>query len=103
MRAEYILKVEQDVCPQCRALEFILMATPEITGIKKVNIDHELTGELGEHFGTMDKFVDHYGIMGTPTLLFLDADFNELGRIVGAKGITPDYIREKLQEQNIEL
>jgi thiol-disulfide isomerase/thioredoxin len=90
-----ILKIEADVCPQCKALDFILMATPEVK-VRKVNIDHELDIDLQERFGSVQEFIDMFDIMGTPTLLFLDENYNELGRLVGAKGITPEIIRDKI-------
>jgi thioredoxin 1 len=82
-----IVKIEADVCPQCKALDFILMATPEVNAVvEKVNIDRE----ENKHW------IDEFDILGTPTLLFLDDNGKELGRIVGAKGITPEIIREKI-------
>lgn len=88
-----VIKIEADVCPQCKALDFILMATPELNGIiEKVNIDRE----ENKHW------IENYNIMGTPTLLFLDGE-KEIGRIIGAKGISPDIIREKMKEFGIEL
>lgn len=90
-----IVKIEANVCPQCKALGFILMATPDINNeVEVVNIDKELP-EFLKHYETMDNFINSFGIMGTPTLLFLDDNYDqELGRLVGAKGITPETIRE---------
>jgi thioredoxin 1 len=88
-----VIKIEADVCPQCKALDFILMATPEVNAVvEKVNIDREEN----------KYYIQKYNIMGTPTLLFLDRE-KEVGRIVGAKGITPDYIREKIKEFGVQL
>lgn len=88
-----IVKVEANVCPQCKALDFILMATPDVQ-VEKLNIDNPIPEHLKKKFGTTQDFTDTYGIMGTPTLLFLDDDYDiELGRLVGAKGITPEDIR----------
>ncbi|MGG3561626.1 thioredoxin family protein [Neobacillus rhizosphaerae] len=88
-----IVKIEADVCPQCRALDFILMATPEVNAvIEKVNIDRDENKD----------WIEKYTIMGTPTLLFLDGE-RELTRLVGAKGTTPEIIREKVKEAEEKL
>lgn len=82
-----ILKFESDVCPQCKALDFILMATPDVNElVEKINIDREENKQ----------YIEQYDLMGTPTMIVLDDDGTELGRIVGAKGITPEILREKV-------
>lgn len=89
-----VVKIEADICPQCKALDYILMATPEVNAVvEKVNIDRDENKHL----------IDEYGIMGTPVLLFFDDDGKELGRIVGAKEVSPDFIREKVKEFGVQL
>lgn len=82
-----ILKFEADVCPQCKALDFILMATPDINElVEKINIDRDENKQ----------YIEQYDLMGTPTMIVLDDDGAELGRIVGVKGMTPEILREKV-------
>ncbi len=82
-----ILKFEADVCPQCKALDFILMATPDINElVEKINIDRDENKQ----------YIEQYDLMGTPTMIVLDDDGIELGRIVGVKGMTPEILREKI-------
>lgn len=82
-----ILKFEADVCPQCKALDFILMATPDINElVEKINIDRDENKQ----------YIEQYNLMGTPTMIVLDDDGIELGRIVGVKGMTPEILREKV-------
>ena len=53
---------------------------------EKINIDREENKQ----------YIEQYDLMGTPTMIVLDDDGTELGRIVGAKGITPEILREKV-------
>jgi thiol-disulfide isomerase/thioredoxin len=78
-----IIKIESNNCPQCRLLDVML-------GAAEIEVDEEL------NIDETPEVVDEYGIMGVPVLIFKDEDGNEVDRIVGVRGITPDIIKEKL-------
>lgn len=85
-----IIKIEQDVCSQCKVLDAMLFSVPDINDrIEKVNLDH---------MENPDSFIETYTIMATPTLLFLDDNKQELHRFTGVLGLTPDKIIAKIEE-----
>lgn len=89
-----IIKIEQDVCSQCKVLDAMLFSIPDVNErIRKVNLDHMENEEL-----TREEFTEKFTIMATPTLLFLDEEGNELHRFTGVMGLTPDQIIAKIDE-----
>lgn len=94
-----ILKIEQNVCTQCKIMDSMLQAVPEVEEhIIKVNLDEELPEELKAEYGDVEGLKQRHTIMGTPTLLIVDEDFNEKDRVVGIIGFTPDILLEKLNK-----
>jgi len=78
-----LVKIMKTVCPQCTLLD-ILLKSGGITVDEVHNVDHE------------PGIIEKYNIMGTPTLLFLDDDGNELERIVGTRNVSPEVIEAKI-------
>ncbi|MED4841550.1 thioredoxin family protein [Weizmannia sp. CD-2023] len=80
-----LVKIMKTVCPQCTLLD-ILLKSGGITVDEVHNVDHE------------PELIEQYGIMGTPTLLFIDNNGNELERVVGATGLSPEIIKQKVEK-----
>jgi thioredoxin 1 len=77
-----LIKIESNNCPQCRLLD-VMLGAAEIEVDQKLNVDEDPTVK------------DKYDIMGVPVLI-IEEDGEEVDRIVGVRGLTPDQIIEKL-------
>jgi thioredoxin 1 len=77
-----LIKIESNNCPQCRLLD-VMLGAAEIEVDEKLNVDEDPTVK------------DKYDIMGVPVLI-IEEDGEEVDRIVGVRGLTPDQIIEKL-------
>ena len=83
MSVNKIYKISASWCVQCKQLERELS---NWDGVEIIEIDADENEEICEK----------YNIRGIPTLIFLDENNNELGRIVGM--ITKEQIQDFINE-----
>jgi thioredoxin-related protein len=75
-----MVDVLTDWCKWCIELDNKVYSKPEISGFANANqINYKIDAEKGEGI----EFAKKYKIQGYPTVLFLDADGNEIDRIYG--------------------
>jgi len=78
-----LVKIMKTVCPQCTLLDLFL----QVEGIE-VDEVHNVDNE--------PEIIEKYDIMGTPTLIFMDDNGNELERIVGTRNVSPEVLEAKI-------
>lgn len=86
-----VLYFSAEWCEPCHALEAGPLRNPQVQALLAPLV--RLAVDLSYLRGEAKKVADLYRVKGVPTLLFLDSQGNELGRITGYRG-TSSLLRE---------